>query len=200
MAAFIQSGDVSSIMRSGIIPAISVTPGNMVEIGFTLAQSYQPEVVDDDWITAIKVYEGKPAREVLEDLMITQDQISLIVDAYEATGTGAGEIRVQKNEWRKDEDINVSVWSDTPDIDIILGNLMDSVIADIQVGFVGDNSKIMNFKYRVTKGLTNFNYGRVLFGSEYNLTFTNTYCNFAVYQDDVIVEHDLIADFEIPGG
>ena len=135
--------DEGNPLRSGIIPAISVTPGDLTDIGFTLGQSFQPEVIDDDWIEDLQEYSGKGSREILEDLIITQKQIDLIVDTYEALESPE-DMRVQKTEWRKDEIINVSVWSDSADIDMILGNLMDSILADIQVGFYGDNSKLMN--------------------------------------------------------
>jgi hypothetical protein len=190
--------DEGNPLRSGIIPAISVTPGDLTDIGFTLGQSFQPEVIDDDWIEDLQEYSGKGSREILEDLIITQKQIDLIIDTYEALESPE-DMRVQKTEWRKDEIINVSVWSDSADIDMILGNLMDSILADIQVGFYGDNSKLMNFRYSTTKGLTNFNYGRILFGTEYRLTFTNTFCNYTVYSDDRITEHDFIGEFNAPG-
>jgi len=198
MAISLKEG--SDPLRSGIIPAIGITPGNLADAGFTIGQGYRPEVIDDDWIAELQTYSSKTAREIQQDLLITHDQINLIVDAYTASGTGgSGEIRVQRTEWRKDEEVNVSVWSESADVDVILGTLMDSIMSEIQVGFIGDNSPIMNFKYRTTKGLTNFNYGRILFGTEYSLTFTNTFCNYIIYSDDRVTGHDFIGEFYAPG-
>jgi hypothetical protein len=197
MNSYLQNNNQFDVMRSGVIPAISVTPGNMAETGFTLGQSYRAVAVDDDWITDFKALKELSARNRQAEVLLTSDQIDTILAAYKKATEGS--VLCQKNEWRKDEDINVSVWSHSPDIDIILGNLLDSIFADIQVGFAGDGSKIMNFKYRVTKGLTNFTFGRILFGSEFNLTFTNTYNNFTIYQEDRITEHDLLGDFTTDG-
>jgi len=184
-------------LRSSIIPAISVTPGNMADEGFTLGQSYKSEVVDDDFIDQLKIYLAKTNKEIQEDLLITPKQIELIISEYNRSEAGA--MRVQKNQWHKKEDINISVWSNTPDIDILLGNLMDSIFATIQVGFVGDNSPLREFSYKITKGLTNFNFGRVLFGSEYGLTFMNSFSNFTIYTDTLIEGHDFYPTTEIPG-
>jgi hypothetical protein len=49
-------------------------------------------------------------------------------------------------------------------------------------------------QYKVVKGLTNFNFGRVLFGTEYSITFMNTYNNFTIYKESVITEHALELD------
>lgn len=197
MNSFLQTNTQADVMRSGIIPAISVTPGNLVETGFTLGQSFKAEVVDDSWIQDFKDLKELSARDRQAEFLLTVKQIDSVIAAHKKAAENS--VLCQRNEWRKDEDINVSVWSHSPDIDIILGTLMDSIFADIQVGFAGDSSKIMNFRYRVTKGLTNFNFGRILFGSEFNLTFTNTYNNFTIYQDDRITEHDLEGTFNIPG-
>jgi len=200
MAAQLSEQRNADNLRSNIIPAISVTPGTFGEDGFTLGQSYKPSVVDDDFIDDLKFYldEDMTKKDILRNLLITEDQINTIISEYRRTP--AGGMRVQQNEWQKNEEINISVWSDTADIDIILGTLMDSIMAFIQVGFVGDNSKIRNMKLRITKGLTNFNFGRVLYGSEYNLTFTNIYNNFAIYTDDVVSGHDFDGTFVIPSG
>lgn len=186
-------------LRSNIIPAISVTPGSSLVDGFTLGQSYQPEVVDDTFINELKFYLGDEItrKRIKQDLLITKEQIETILAEYKRVS--AGQMRVQRNEWQRKEEVNVSVWSDSADMDILLGMVTDSVLAKIQVGTTGDNSKIRNMEYRITKGLTNFNFGRVLYGSEYNLTFTNKYNNFEIYTDDNIDGHDFIGTFEIPG-
>jgi hypothetical protein len=184
-------------LRSSIIPAISVTPGNMSEEGFTLGQTYKTEVVDNDFIDILKEYQEKTDKEIQEDVLITQKQIETIISAYNRTS--AGGMRVQRNEWSKNEEINISVWSDTPDIDKIFGDLIDSTLASIRVGLVGDNSAIRYLRYSINKGLVNFNYGRTLFGTEYNLTFFNTYSNYNIFTDDVVSGHDFYGTFTTPG-
>lgn len=197
MASALSDTRNADLLRSDLIPAISVTPGNMNEEGFTLGQSYRSEVVDDTFIDNLKEYLTKTNKQIQDDLLITPTQIETIIGEYNRSS--AGYIRVQRNEWWKNEEINVSVWSNSPDIDILLGNLMDSILATIQVGFAGDDSKLRSFKYKIVKGLTNFNYGRVLFGSEYNLTFLNSFNNYIIYSDDVLSGHDFYPTFLTPG-
>jgi hypothetical protein len=112
---------------------------------------------------------------------------------------GQGVMRCQKHMWGWNEEINISLWSNTPDVDVVMATLLDSILAEIAMGTVGDNSALKNMKYRPTKGLTNFNFGRVLFGTEYNLTFFNTYHNYTIFTEDLISGHDLQGTFTVPG-
>ena len=178
-------------LRSGLLPAISVTPGNMNDEAATMGKSPQTFVVDADWLTE------KTNKQIQADTgLITQDQISAIITQY---ALDDGIMRCQKNMWGWNEEINISLWSDSPDLDILMSTVMDSILAKITVGFLGDESPVKNMKYRPTRGLTNFNFGRVLFGTEYNLTFFNTYHNYTIYQEDHIEEHDINGTFNSPG-
>lgn len=184
-------------LESGIIPGIGVTPGSQTDEIFTLAQSPKTEIIDDTFIDQLKYWSNQTDKETQKELLITKKQIDLIVGEYKRTPSGG--MRAQVNEWQRPEEINVSVWSGSADVDIILGTLMDSIMSNIQVGTMGDNSNIRNMKSRVVKGLTNFNFGRVIYGSEYNLTFTNKYNNYTIFTDDVISEHTFEGTFIIPG-
>ena len=197
MASQLSESRDSNPLETGLLPAISVTPGNMSIEGFTMGQSFKSEVVDDDFIDVLKAFLAKTNKQIQEDVLITPSQIEEIISTYNRYA--AGKVRVQSNEWHKKEEINLSVWSDSPDIDILLGHLVDSMLATIQVGFAGDNSPIRNFSYSINKGLTNFNFGRVLFGSEFNLTFLNSYRNYIIYTDEVLSGHDFDGTFIIPG-
>jgi hypothetical protein len=184
-------------LRSGIIPAISVTPGNPAEEGVTIGQGFKNEIVNSEYETIFRSLLNLSDKEIQREVLITKTQIELILAEYKRKP--AGSLRAEIHEWRMNEDINISVWSPTPDVDLILGNLMDSIISDIKTGLSGDLSKVQNLKSKITKGLTNFNYGRVIFGSEYSLAFMNTYNNYTIYSDDVITGHELHATFETPG-
>jgi len=182
--------------RSSIIPAISVTPGNLAEEAATLGKSYQPLTVTDTWIDEFREIANKSQKNILADGLITKSQAEAIIVAYRKN---TGIMRCQKHMWGWNEEINISLWSDTPDVDVVIATLVDSILAEIVTGTVGDNSALKNMKYRVTKGLTNFNFGRVLFGTEYNLTFFNTYHNYTIYTEDHLSGHDLQGTFKIPG-
>jgi len=182
----------------GVIPGVSVTPGDMTDEGFTLGQSLNPVLAGSDFITQLDTWLALSDEDRQQSALITNDQITTIKTEYTGLATGQKMI-LQQNEWRKNENINISMWSDSPDMDILMGNLMDSIIAGIQVGQLGDDSKLKYFRYTTAKGLTNFNFGRVLFGTEYNLTFMNTYINTVVIKDDNISDHDFNGTFIIPG-
>jgi hypothetical protein len=194
MSAQLSDNRKAEDLRSSLIPAISVIPGNQTEEGFTIGQSMKPEIVNDDFIDELKAYLDKTNKQILSEVLITKTQIDDILSAYKRNS-----LFCQTNEWRKAEEVNVSLWSDTPDIDNLFSQIMDSVLSDMQVGFFGDNSVIKNMKFRVTRGLTNFNFGRVLFGSEYSLTYTNSYRNYIVYSEERITEHDFDGTFVVSG-
>jgi hypothetical protein len=183
-------------LRSSIIPAISVTPGNMSEEAVTFGKTYRPFQVDDDWIAEFTELRNKTDKEIQAEVLITKNQIESILTEYRR---GTGIMRCQKNMWGWNEEINISAWSSSPDLDILLGTLLDSILAKISVGMMGDDSPMKNLKYRITKGLTNFNFGRVLFGTEYNLTFFNSYHNYTIFTEDYITGHDLHGTFKVPG-
>jgi len=182
--------------RESIIPAISVTPGNLADEAQTMGKSYQPMIITDSWIEEFRELQNKTEKDIQKDMLITKTQIESIITEYRKTD---GIMRCQKNMWGWNEEINISAWSSSPDLDVLLGTLLDSVLAKIVHGMAGDSSPLKNMKYRVTKGLTNFNFGRVLFGTEYNLTFFNTYHNYTIFTEDHLSGHDLNGTFKVPG-
>lgn len=186
MAAQLQ-GD-SSIHRSGLIPTVSVTPANAPDDGCTLGQGFQSGIIDDDFIANLETYEAMTEKERLAYGLLTSDQIEDIKNAYEEAE--ANSMLYQVHEWRRNEEINISSWGSSVDIDNLVSNLLDSILAEIQVGFAGDDSSVVNFRWNVIRGLTNFNYGRVLFGTEYSLTFLNTFNNYTIYTETRATTHD----------
>lgn len=184
-------------LRSSILPAIAVTPGNMSEEGISFALSPHTSIANDEFIEELKELFDVSQKEIQKNKgLITIEQIENIIAAYKKSN---GILRIVRNGWGWNEELNISCWSESPDLDILLSTLMDSTLARIRVGFMGDESPVKNLKYRVTRGLTNFNFGRVLFGTEYNLTFFNTYHNYTVYQEDYVTGHDLNGTFKTPG-
>jgi len=183
-------------LRSGLLPAISITPADENDDkGFTLGNSFQPSLITASDITRYKELLNMTDENIQKEVLITKNQIESILAAYKK---GVGTIRAQVTGWYMDENLSVSLWTDHPDVDILFSRILDSVMAGISVGIAGNNSPIRNFKYRVTKGLTNFNYGRVLHGTEYAISFTNTYNNYIIFSDDTISGHDFVGTFVSP--
>jgi hypothetical protein len=182
-------------LSSGLLPIISVTPGNSADTAFTMANSYNSEAIDDDFIDRLKHFHDLSLREIHSDVLITPTQIEMILERYKH----AAKLLCQTNEFRKNEEINISIWSESADIDELLAKIVESLLATIQVGFAGDDSLIQNMQFRSTRGLTNFNFGKVLFGSEYLLTFLNTYSNYIIYEEDDLSGHTFEGTFQVPG-
>lgn len=200
--AVIMASQISDVrgedpLKAGLLPAIAVTPAGAQEKGFTLGQSYSAELVDAAFIETVKEYQDKTNKQIQQLALITPAQVELILSEYRRRP--AGSMRFQRNEWSKTEEINISIWGESPDIDILLSTLMESILAMVQVGTIGDESPIRDMQYSSTKGLTNFNFGKLLFGTEYSLTFLNTFSNYVIYTDDVITGHDFIGTFLTPG-
>jgi hypothetical protein len=195
MAAQLQND--SSVHRSALVPKISVTPGNSPDTGFTTGQGLKSGIVDDDFIANLAVYGALDPKDRLDSGLLTNSQITAINTAYAVAETGS--MLYESHQWRRNEEINISSWGPSADIDNLISNLLDSILAEVQVGFVGDNSPIVNFKWNVTRGLTNFNYGRVLFGTEYGLTFLNTFNNYTIYTETRISEHENNFTYTTPG-
>jgi hypothetical protein len=195
MAAQLQND--SSVHRSGLVPTISVTPGSSDIAGFTLGEGQQNGIVDDAFIANLDVYLAKTDKQRVDFGLLTTTQINAIKTAYAAATAGSMLYKIQ--EWRKKEEIHISNWGSSPDIINLMSNLIDSILAEIQVGFAGDDSPIVNFEFTFTEGLTNFNYGRVLFGTEYRLTFLNTFNNYTIYTEDRASTHEPNFTYTTPG-
>jgi hypothetical protein len=196
MAAQLRSNPADDVLRSGLLPAISVTPGNVKDED-TLGLGSGSGIVNAAFIANLQSFQSETDKNRLDSGMITSDQIDLIVAAYNAQD--AGNVLYTVNTWRKHETINISSWGSNPDIDFLISNLLDSILKEIQVGFMGDNSPIVDLQFNVSKGLTNFNYGRVLHGTEYNLTFLNTFHNYTIVTETKISEHDPDFTYLTPG-
>lgn len=167
---------------ASIIPGVGVVPGDLPEEGETIGSSYQTLPVTQDWVDEFITFDDQQARE--QEGQVTDK----IIEDIEYKIKRNDNILAEKHQFRKNEGINVSLWVDFPDSDILFGIMLDSILHDIKNGFAGDDSKIKNMQIRTTKGLTNFNFGRVLYGTEYAITFLNTYNNYTIFTEDKITD------------
>ena len=196
MGAMLQNSG-ADIWRSNIVPGIAVTPGANGEKGFTLGHAYAFEVVDDTFIEYLDELDELTDAEIQDDVLITKGQIALIKAAYVDIETNI--LRCARTEWRRSEELHISLWADSPDVDILVSNLLDSILSEIQVGF-GSEDKIRDMDVKMVRGLTNFNFGRVLYGSEYTVSFLNTFKNYNIFTDIEITSGEFEGEFIIPGG
>ena len=197
MASKLGESRNSDLLRSNLIPAIAVTPGSAENQDFGMGLSMSDRsLTDDDIVMFRSLLSITDNGELQEQGLITHDQIKTIMAAYRKRGDNT--LKVHENQWGRNEEVNISCWADTPDMDGLMDNIINSVLAGIRAKMPGDESPLRNMKFKTTRGLTNFNFGRVLYGSEYSLTFLNVYNNYTVFTDQPFsVEVEL--DFTTPG-
>jgi hypothetical protein len=191
----VKSGDD---LRAGVLPGIGVTPGNLDAEMETMGETTEMFIVGDDDISMFKSWLNLTNKELANKYVINKPQIESVLAAYKRKGLQT--MRCQQNSWGWNEEVNVSCWSESPDYDTLMFRIIDSVLAKIKVGIVGDNSPMQKMKYKPVRGLTNFNFGRVLYGSEINLTFFNTYSNYTIYTEEHITGFEQDLTFQISGG
>lgn len=180
---------------TSLLPAIGVTPGTNMETAFTFGKSFTEEPVNNKYIDELKKYLSMTNKEILSQVLITKDQIENIIAAHKRNT-----LTSKKHEWKKLEEIIISIWADSPDLTNLFSQLMDSFLSEIQIGFVGDNSEILDMKIKSdNRGLSNFNYGRTLYGTEYTITHTNTFNNYTIYSEEKITDIDFQGEYRTPG-
>jgi hypothetical protein len=177
----------------GLLPAIGVTPGTNHPSAETLGKTPGMQLVDDAYIENFKTIRKIPFKTRKNEGLLTDDQIDNVLLAYRKKGTS--KMFFQKNTWGWDEEVNVSCWSDNIDRDRILAAIVDSTLARLSVE---ENSPIRGMKYNMANGLTNFSYGRILFGTEFNLTFLNRYSISSIYTEEHITGVTFVNTFRIP--
>lgn len=197
MAAAISASRGADAMRTGMLPCISVTPGHLDPDMQTLASVPESYTITDEHIEIYKTLLRTDEEERMKDGLLTVTQIETILSAYKRLNGGV--MRCEKHTWGYNEELNVSCWSESPDYDSLMVRLIDSVLSKIRVGTMGDGSAIRNMQYKIDRGLSNFNYGRVLYGSEINLTFFNRYSNYTIYTEENISSAVFDPTFISPG-
>jgi hypothetical protein len=183
--------------NSNIVPAIGITPGNPASDGIVMGHGQATIAIDDDWIAEYDVIKNTQMKDRVQAGIITDAQIALI-KRIKAEGHS---VFCRVNKYRQNEEVNISLWTETSDMDMVLSMMVESILSDALVGFMGDDSKVKNMKMSIVKGLTNFNFGRVLYGTEYSIQFLNTRNNYMVYSEErfssVVVDLETTTSGEI---
>jgi hypothetical protein len=193
IASTLLSSKTNETQDGGLLPAIGVTPGSNHASMETFAKNPVMQLVDDQYIAKLKEIRALDFKERKKDGLITDDQIDNILLAYRKKGTT--KMFYQRNSWGWDEEVNVSCWSDNIDRDRILAMIVDSTLARLTIE---QDSPVRNMKYSMVNGLTNFNYGRILFGTEFNLTFFNRYSISSIYTEEHITDVTFVNTFRTP--
>ena len=178
---------------SGIIPGIGVTPADLPDEGETLSVGLNNFEVTQDWLDEMNSFDNQKVR--TQQGQVTQKMIDDVSYYIKKNERVLGE----SHKYMKNEGINISVWSMSPDMDIMLGIMVGGILKDIVTGLSGDESKIRNMSLRTTKGLISLDTGRVLYGCEFAVTFTNTYNNYTLFTEESALGLTFDNTFRIPG-
>ena len=166
----------------GFLPAISVTEDDESEENTTVGQGTRPyDFMTVDMLNELKIKVG-PMQERHKDGLITDGQIGLIESALH--NSKEGNLILGVEEFFQKEAVYVSLWAHNIMELRILGNILRSVIYDMRKAML--KAGLFEITTHTSKGLMNYNFGKVIFGRETRIEYKQSIRNFTVYDDDTL--------------
>lgn len=162
---------------SGLLPAISVIESDEDETYTTIGQGKRASGrLTKSWVSQIR--ESFPdIRDRNKTGLITDTQLKDI-----ETMIGIKDyILCEVEEFMLKESVFVSLWCHSLEERKILGTMLRSVIFDMRKAML--KARLTDIHIRVSKGLNNFNFGRVLYGQEIEVSYVNTIRNLTASED-----------------
>lgn len=174
---------------AGLIPAISVTEGDETEEATTIGQGQRTvSVMTDGKLTALKAYGSVKNRN--RDGVISAAQILAIETALTTKPDG---LLMEVSEFYERESVNVSLWTHSVQERQVLGAVLRSIVYDMRKSMIA--KKLHDISIRTAKGLVNFNFGKLLYGEEIEITYMNGFRIFTVSDDSATA----ITDVDVEG-
>lgn len=181
--AVLTSGNLQQ-NTAGLLPSIAVVPGDANEENTRKGYGHNAAfVLDQAWIDNFRQeYPSSDMRKRINEGIITDQQLSAIENAIianeSAPGAGDGTVLVKSNGFWEREKVMISLWTETLPDRTVLSPLLRAVIYDMTFALL--KRKIKDIQHRTARGLVNMNFGRVLYGEEHIIEFTNSFRNFVV--------------------
>lgn len=168
------------VNTKNFLPAISVIEDDENEEYTTIGDGTRPPIiVDQEFVDQCKAI---PIKDRIADGLITDKQLALIEQAIlnnkDRSTTGEGKLLAHVEGFFMKEVAFVSVWGSTLNERNIIGDVVRSVIFDMKKAM--REAKIKDTHIRTSKGLVNSNFGRIIYGQESMLEFTNFFHNITV--------------------
>jgi len=183
---------VGSIMSTGdpnfagLLPSISVTESDENEENTTIGHGLREyESVDQTWVDNIKNNYPK-LRDRTREGIITDKQIQAIETAL--TNSTEGKLITEVRQFYERQSVFISLWTHNIHERQIIGGLLRSILYDLRLEMI--EKKLRDISIKTSKGLVNFNFGRVLYGQESEISYMSSFRNFTVYDEEEI-DHDL---------
>jgi hypothetical protein len=182
---------------AGLLPTISVVESSEDEEYTTIGQGRRTTgTVDQAWVTGIRTSYAD---------MVNRNRLGLVTErqliAIETAVTGGAKVLVDIEEFMQRETVFVSLWCHNIEERKILGHMLRSVLYDLRKDMIA--ARLIDTKVTTSKGLVNFNFGKILYGEEVEITFVNTVRNYTVtnetltdYEDADIVTAGHYRDYK----
>lgn len=177
VGAVLSSGGESNLV--GILPSIGVVEGDadhtIDRVGETTGKYLiwgQPEI--NQLKTGLENLE-----ESQREGIISKTQIQNLENILAKNNA----LKVQIVTGFQQETIFISLWCNTLEERQLISKVLRSIIYDLRDQMTKDGIK--NINLRTSKGLTNMNFGRVIYGEETELTFFSKFHNYTIIDEPV---------------
>lgn len=171
---------------SGLLPSIAVIEGDDAEEITTVGQGKrETSYIDQPWIDQLKTELSAMKDRSLEGLL-TDIQIQAIETALVATTTG--KLKLEIDQFHERQSVFVSLWAHNRHERTLMGNLLRSVLYDMKKDMI--SKRLSDISIRTSKGLVNFNFGRILYGQESEISYLNSFKNYTVIDEEALDEGD----------
>lgn len=162
---------------AGIVPAIAVVENDEVEEATTIGQGKRAYgTIDEQWIADMQ---AKVIKERNKDGIITDGQLQLIQNAV----AGGKKLYVAVEEFYLRESVFISLWTHTLEEQRLIGYVLRSILFDLRKKMIARG--LHDISIRTSKGLVNYNFGKILRGQETEISYLNGMRNYTVTDEEV---------------
>jgi hypothetical protein len=175
---------------SGLLPAISVIEADENEENTTVGHGKREnQILNQSFVDDFKnLYPDLTERS--KEGLLTNEQLDLIAEHIRKQSSDPnnepydGEAFTEVQTFWQRENVFVSLWAHNLQERQVLGKLLRSIVYDMRIPLIGRG--VIDASIRISKGLVNFNFGRILYGLEVELNFLNKFNNYTVLTQPVL--------------
>lgn len=179
---------VNQVSFAGLLPCVSVSENTENEEVTTIGQGKRVVgVVDISFVNDMRANYADMLKRNREGI-ITNSQLTTLENAL----TGDKKLITEVEEFGLRESVFVSLWCNTLEEQLVLGNVMRSIIFDVRKKMIAEG--VIDINITTSRGLVNFNFGKIVYGQETEISFLNFFRNYTVTDEEAkdIDEYDVI--------
>jgi hypothetical protein len=172
---------------NGMFPRISVTDASHREKETSIGQGIKDySILKTSDIQNFKNSMGSMKDRIDKGLLITNQQVDNMLAITESIG---GEAILMRQQVMQDVTYYISVWCLSIDERIVLTQIMESTLFGLKQELIKQGFR--NPQINTDTGITNSNFGRMIFGSELELTGINTITNYTLFKEKPLKSYNL---------